>query len=173
MLNRTNQTLSALAHSTRRNVGTRSLAANASVNHGDQTFDVRHSLHGLMRDGMDWIYVVTVPQWGPHIQPIPGSFSFVQQCPSSCVTRQRSFIAAAVRVESEPRPADLVGRPEPCVLDRGLGTRTTPSTTWSTALDTTGLRLLLSAKTSAKHGIKRTARRAAKPVARRSATSGK
>ncbi len=173
MLNRTNRTLSALAHSTRRNVGTRSLAANASVNHGDQTFDVRHSLHGLMRDGMDWIFVVPVPQWGPYIQPIPGSFSCVQQCPSSCVTRQRSFIAAAVRVVSEPRPADLVGQPEPCVLDRGLGTRTTISTTWSTAPDTTGLRLLKSAKSSAKHGFKRTARRAAKAAARRSATSGK
>jgi hypothetical protein len=173
MLNRTNETLSALAHSTRRNVGTRSLAANASVNHGDQTFDVRHSLHGLMRDGMDWNHMVPVPQWGPYIQPITGSFSFGQQCPSSCVTRQRSFIAAAVRVEPEPRPADLVGRPEPCAFDRGLYTLTTSSTTWSTAPDTTRLGLLESAKSSAKHGFKRTARRAAKAAARRSATSGK
>ena len=37
MLNRTNLTLSALALSNRLNLGTRSLAANASVNDGDQT----------------------------------------------------------------------------------------------------------------------------------------
>ncbi len=41
LLNRTNLTLSALALSKGLNLGTRSLAANASVNDGDQTLRTR------------------------------------------------------------------------------------------------------------------------------------
>ena len=41
MLNRTNLTLSALSN--RLNLGTRSLALNASVNNGGQTLRIRHA----------------------------------------------------------------------------------------------------------------------------------
>ena len=50
MLDRTNLTLSALALTSGLNLGTRSLAANASVNtNGDSR--IRHTHHGLMREG--------------------------------------------------------------------------------------------------------------------------
>jgi hypothetical protein len=173
MLSRMNLTLSALALSNRLNLGTRSFAANASVNFGVQTLRTRQSHHDVMRERMDWYVVLSMPRPRYAIPAIPSSFFSEQQCPTSCVTLQQGCVAVDVPVEPEPRPADLVGRPEPCVYDRGLYTLTTSSTTWSTAPDTTSLRLLESAKSSAKHGFKRTARRAAKAAARRSATSGK
>ena len=77
MLNRMNLTLSALSN--RLNLGTRSLALNASVNHGDQTLRIRHLHHDVMRDTMAW-YVVSPFAPGKYdIPPIPGSIIPGQQ----------------------------------------------------------------------------------------------
>ena len=143
MLNRTNRTLSALALSDRLDLGTRSLAANASVNRGDQTLLVRQTHHGVMRDGMKWFLLFPMPRSASAIPSIPGSISQVWPCQLSCLTEQQGLVAVDVRVEPEPRPADLVGRPEPSAA-AGI------------------LRLKRSARQAA-----------GKPAAVRSATSGK
>ena len=114
MLNRTNRTLSALALSNRLNLGTRSLAANASVNRGDQTVLVRRTHHGVMHDGMMWYRVFPVPKSGTVIPSISDSISQSSQSQLSCVAEPQGLVAVDVRVEPEPRPADLVGRPELC-----------------------------------------------------------
>lgn len=171
MYYRTHQTLSALSLTTRHNVGTRPFAANVRVNHGKQTLVVRHTLRGLMRDGMEWNRMI--PQWASPIPQIPGSIFGVQQRPQSCVTRQRDSVVVGVRVEPEPRPANLADRLEPCDLDRGLFDLTTLSTLGSTAASKTDSRLRLFAKSSAKAGTKRTARRAAAAAALRATASGK
>ena len=118
MLNRTNLTLSALALSNGLNLGTRSLAANASVNDGDQTLRTRHSHHDVMRERMVWYVVSSISKPTDAIPAIPSSFSQQQQQPLSCETLPQGNVAVEVCVKPEPRPADLVGRPEPCVLDR-------------------------------------------------------
>ncbi len=117
MLNRTNLTLSALALSNRLNLGTRSLAANASVNKGDKTQNIRQSHHDVMRDGMVWLGGYPIPQIGPALPSIPGSFSAVPQCPSQDVAVQRSCCVADVEVLVEPRPDNLAERPERIVSD--------------------------------------------------------
>jgi hypothetical protein len=113
MLNRTNRTLSALALSNGLNLGTRSLAANASVSHGDQILRIRRPQDHVMRDGMVWYSVVSdsKPEHGK--PPFPGSFSPEQQRQFGCVTLQQACVAVDFRVEPDPRPADLVGRPDP------------------------------------------------------------
>ena len=60
MFNRTNLTLSARTLSNRLNLGTRSLALNASVNDGDQTLRIRHAHHDVMREGMVWYDVFPI-----------------------------------------------------------------------------------------------------------------
>jgi len=173
MLNRTNRTLSALALSNRLNLGTRSLAANASVNRGDKTLLVRQSHHGVMCDGMVWYFMFPVPKSGHVIPLIPGSISQASQCQLSCVTEQHGLVAVAVRVESEPRPADLIGRPELCAPDRGPVDPATVLLTGDVTTCTTDSRSCPSVKSSGKPRLKRTARRAApKTAAARSATSG-
>ncbi len=124
MLNRTNLTLSALALSNRLNLGTRSLAANASVNKGDKTPSIRQS-HHVMRDGMEWSGGYPIPQIGAAFPPIPRSFSPVPQCPSHDVAVQRSCCVADVRVLFEPRPDNLADRPERVVSDCSSGCTTT------------------------------------------------
>ncbi len=79
MLNRTNLTLSALALSNGLNLGTRSLAANASVNDGDQTLRIRHSHHDVMRERMVWYVVSSNPKPKYAIPAIPSSFFQQQQ----------------------------------------------------------------------------------------------
>jgi hypothetical protein len=96
-LNRTNLTLSALALSNGLNLGTRSLAANASVNVGDQTLRIRHSHHGVMREGMVWYVVFSNPKPRYAIPAIPSSFSSEQQRRLSCVTLQRSGLKRTAR----------------------------------------------------------------------------
>jgi hypothetical protein len=128
MLNRTNLTLSALALSNRLNLGTRSLAANAGVNTGAKTLNIRQSHHGDMRDGMMWPGVDPIPQIGPAFRPIPSSFSSVPQCPSSGVAVQCSSRVADARVLFEPRPDNLVERPERSVSDCYPGFTTTTTT---------------------------------------------
>ena len=62
MFNRTNLTLSARTLSNRLNLGTRSLALNAGVNHGGLTLRTRLAYHGVMRDGMVWYDVFPITQ---------------------------------------------------------------------------------------------------------------
>jgi hypothetical protein len=114
MYNRTNLTLSARSLSNRLNLGTRSLALNASVNHGDQTLRTRTAHHGVMREGMVWydVFPITQPRYG--IPTIPGSPFQRRQSLPSCLTRQPGQSAEGVPVEPEPRPANLDDRPERC-----------------------------------------------------------
>jgi len=115
MFNRTNLTLSARNRSNGLNLGTRSLALGANVKNGGQTLRTRHTHHDVLREGMVWYDVFTIMPMGYGIPSIPGSFSHSQQSQPGCVTRQPGHLAVEVRVEPNPRPADLVGRPEPCV----------------------------------------------------------
>jgi len=117
MFNRTNLTLSALALSNRLNLGTRSLAVNASVNHGDQTPRIRHTHHDVMREGMVWYDVFPIITERYATPTTPGSFSHVLQRLQGRVTLQPSWSAVDVGVEPEPRPDNLVGRPEVRVED--------------------------------------------------------
>ena len=174
MLNRTNLTLSALALSNGLNLGTRSLAANASVNDGDQALNVRHSHHGVMREGMVWYAVFSNPKPRYAIPAIPSSFSAEQQRPLSWLTLQQGCIAVVVPVEPEPRPADLVGRPEPCVASLDFRCLTSGSLIGDTTTTASDSRSRTTVKSSGKLGLKRTARRAAQTAAAFvSAASGK
>ena len=74
MLNRTNLTLSALALSNGLNLGTRSLAANADVNIDGQTLCIRHSHHDVMREGMVWYVVFSMPKSKHGFQPFRAHF---------------------------------------------------------------------------------------------------
>jgi len=73
MLNRTNLTLSALALSNRLNLGTRSLAANAGVNNVGDTLRIRSSHQDVMRVGMVWYVVFSIPKPRHAIPAIPSS----------------------------------------------------------------------------------------------------
>jgi hypothetical protein len=175
MLNRKDLTLSALALSNGLNLGTRSLAANASVIDGDQTLNVRHSHHGVMREGMVWYARFSNRKPRYAIPTIPSSFSIERQRLLSWLPLQQGCVAVSVPVEPDPRPADLVGRPEPCVQSLVFRCLTSGScigdTTTTTSSDS---RSRSNVKTSGKLGLKRTARRAAKPAAAAmSAASGK
>lgn len=75
MKNRTNQTLSALASSTRLNRGTRSLATQAGSNHGKTASSIRQSHHGVMCDVMEWNHLVPILTSALAIPPIPCLFS--------------------------------------------------------------------------------------------------
>jgi hypothetical protein len=114
MFNRTNLTLSARTLSNRLNLGTRSLALNANVMNVVRTLHTRQIHHDVLREGMVWYDVFPIMPVGSGIPSIPGSFS-QQQGQPGCVTRQPGPMAERVRVIPDPRPADLVGRPEPCV----------------------------------------------------------
>jgi len=112
MLNRPNLTLSALALSNRLNLGTRSLAVNASVNHGAQPSRIRHTHQDVMREGMVWYGVFPIIPKRYAMPTIPGSSSRVQQRLRGCLTLQPFWSAVDSGVEPEPRPDNLVGRPE-------------------------------------------------------------
>jgi hypothetical protein len=114
MFNRTNLTLSARSLSNRLNLGTRSLAINAGVKNGGRTLRTRQTHHDVLREGMVWYDVFPIMSDGYGIPSIPVSF-FRQQGQPVRLTGQPGHPSADVRVEPEPRPADLVGRPEPCV----------------------------------------------------------
>ncbi len=173
MLNRTDLTLSALALSNGLNLGTRSLAASASVNNGDQILYIRHSHHGVVREGMVWYVVFSNAKPRYAIPAIPSSFFSQQQRPMRSVTLQQGCLAVDVPVEPEPRPADLVGRPEPCVPDLVSRCLTTRSQIGDTrAASDSNSRSTV--KIARKIGLKRTARRAAQAAAAAmSATTGK
>jgi hypothetical protein len=174
MLSRTNQTLSALALSNRLNLGTRSLAALASVNDGNLTPCTRHSYHGVMRDGMVWYDVFSNPKTKHPIPTIPSSSSQPQQCEPVSVILQRVVTTVGVRVELEPRPANLVERPGPDVEDREPRFRTSATFNRNTAKPAFRSTKRLSSKSLRERGSKLAAWRATRDSAATSAaTSGK
>jgi len=173
MLNRMNQTLSALALSNRLNLGTRSLAALASVNDGNLTLCTRHSYHGVMRDGMVWYDVFSNPKTKHAIPTIPSSFSQPPQCKPDGVILQRVVTTVGVRVELEPRPADLVDRLGPDVADREPRSRTSTLCERSTAKPEFRSTKRSSSKSLRERGSKLAAWRATRDSAAMSATTGK
>jgi len=112
-LNRTNLTLSALALSNGLNLGTRARAANADVNLHGQSSYILLSHHDVMREGMEWSFVFSKPKTKQAIPLIPGSISPIQLPQLSCVLSQQGGCAVDVRVDADPRPADLIDRREP------------------------------------------------------------
>jgi hypothetical protein len=173
MLSRTNQTLSALALSNRLNLGTRSLAANASVNDGNTTPRARHSYHGVMRDGMVWYDVFSNPKMKHSIPTIPSSSSQPQQCEPVSVILQRVVSTVGVRVELESRPADLVDRPGSDVEDREPRFRPGAPGERNAVKPTFRSTKRLSSKSLQEHGFKLAAWRATGDSAAMSATTGK
>ena len=175
MLNRTNLTLSARTLSNRLNLGTRSLALNASVNHGDQTLRTRQTHHDAMREGMVWYDVFPIMPARYGIPTNPGSFSQPQQCLPSCALAQPGRSAAAIRVEPDLRPADLIDRPE---RGAGVGDPRFPSVAVAPCERRVVERRLacesrLRGKSPRKSGEKRAAKRAAKSAATSVARPGK
>jgi hypothetical protein len=173
MFNRTNLTLSARTLSNRLNLGTRSLALNAGVNHGDQTLRTRQSYHGVMREGMVWydVFPIMPERYGILIDP--RSFSPQQQCPPSCPIVQPGSSVVTVRVEPDPRPADLIDRPERRVE---VGNPRFPSVAVSragrrSAERELGFEARFGGKSAGKLGWKRAARRVAKHAAVASAAN--
>jgi hypothetical protein len=175
MLNRTNLTLSARTLSNRLNLGTRSLALNAGVNHGGQTLRIRPTHQDALREGMVWYDVFPTASARYGIPTIPGSFSQSQPCLPSCRLVQPGRSAVAIRVEPDPRPADLIDRPE-----RGaeVGDLRFPSVAVALPERRMPERRLdcesrLGGKPLGKSGVKRAARRAAKSAAVSAACIGK
>ena len=115
MINRKNLTLSARTLSNRLNLGTRSLALVAGVDHDGQTLRIRTASHGVMREGMVWYDEFPITESGYPIPTIPCSLLPQQQVQPSCLSRQPGRPAEGVRVEPEPRPANLADRRERCV----------------------------------------------------------
>ena len=167
MFNRTNLTLSARTLSNRLNLGTRSLALNAGVKNGGRTLRTRQTHHGVMRDGMVWydVFPITQPRYG--IPTNPGSFSQQPQGQPSCLIQQPGRPAEVVLVEPDPRPADLVDRPERCAR---VGDPRFPSVAVTVSERRSAERVSGSPsrsgwKSKGKSGLKRTAKRAAKAKA--------
>jgi hypothetical protein len=165
MLNRTNLTLSALALSNRLNLGTRSLAANASVNFDGQTLRTRQSHHDVMRERMDWYVVLSIPRPRYAIPAIPGSFFQIQQGQLSCVTSEQSVVAVNVCVDSVPRPADLVGRRELGVQIHDPRFQLSDSLVGMSISGASDGKSRSAVKSTGKRGLKRTATRAAHAAA--------
>ena len=173
MINRKNQTLSALALSNRLNLGTRSLAVNAGVNHGDQILCILHSPHDIMRDGTAWYVVSSIPKTRYAMPICPGSFSEIEQHPFRCVPEQQRDLSADGRVESEPRPTGCAVRPRL----QADGDRKIPAivpASWNATTRQSGREARSGAKSPRKHGLKPAASRATKrAAAAMSASSGK
>ena len=174
MYNRINLTLSARTLSNRLNLGTRSLAPNASAHHGDQNLRIRQPHHGVMREGMVWYEKFPIIPTGYRIPTIPGSFFLQQQCQPSCLTGQPGQSAVAVRVESDPRPADLADRLERCAAV--VGDLWSPSVAVALPERRSPRRELclgprFAWKPARKSGLKRAAKRAARIVVARAATN--
>jgi len=175
MLNRTNLTLSARTLSNRLNLGTRSLALSAGVNHGDQTLRTRQTHHDTVREGMVWYDVFPIMPARYGIPTDPGSFSQPQQCLPSCAQAQPGRSAAAIRVEPDLRPADLIDRPE---RGAGVGNPRFPSVAVAPSERRMPERRLArescpGGKSAAKPGWKRAAKRAAKSAVLAAANIGK
>ena len=165
MLNRTNLTLSALALSNRLNLGTRSFAANASVNFGVETLRIRQSHHVVMRERMDWYVVLSIPRPRYAIPVIQRSFFQPQDGQLSCVTSQQSVRAVDVCVDSVSRPADLVSRRERGVQIRDSRFRSSDSLVGMAISDVRVGKSRSTVKSTGKRGLKRTAARPARAAA--------
>jgi hypothetical protein len=174
MNNRKNQTLSALALSNRLNLGTRSLAANAGVNHGDQIVCILHTPHDVMRDGTMWYVVSSIPKTRYAIPFSPGSFSEIKQRQFQCVTVAQRRLPADVQVESESRPAARADRLQPRTDDVDRKFPAIVPASWTATTPKSGPTERSDLKSSRKRGPKPAARRASKPAAAAmSASSGK
>jgi hypothetical protein len=172
MFNRTNLTLSARTLSNRLNLGTRSFALNANVKSGDRTLRTRQTHHDVLREGMVWYDVFPIMPEGYGIPSIPGSF-FQQQGQPGCLTGHPGHPAADVRVVPDPRPADLVGRPEPCVrvgVARILPVSVASPERSSSSCERSS-RMRPGRKAPAKPGLKRAAWRAATAATAKAAAS--
>ena len=172
MFNRTNLTLSARTLSNRTNLGTRSLALNANVMNVGRTLRARQTHHDVLREGMVWYDVFPIMPVGYSIPSIPGSFS-LHLCQPGRLTRQPGSMAERVRVIPDPRPADFVGRPEPCVRVGVPGTLpvSVAISERSSCECERSSESRIGRKVSVKPGLKRAARRAAKAAAAISAAS--
>jgi hypothetical protein len=171
LLNRTNLTLSALALSNGLNLGTRARAARADVNLDGQTSYILLSHHDVMREGMEWSFGISKPKSKLAIPPIPGSISPVQLPQLSCVQSQQGGCAVDVRVDADPRPADLIGRREPR-LERRVTSVPTVIPTGGTTTERSPIRRMRTwSRTSGSPGSYRTARRASACSAAATATT--
>lgn len=168
MFNRTHLTLSARTLSNRLNLGTRSLALVANVKNNGRTLRTRQTHHDVLREGMVWYEMFTDMPQGSIIPPIPGSLSQQQRRQPGRLTGQPGPMAEDVRVIPDPRPADLVGRPEPCVRVGVVGVLPPPITASERSSQecerSSGARSA-AGKTMAKPASKRAAGRAARAIA--------
>jgi len=167
MFNRTNLTLSARTLSNRLNLGTRSLALVANVKNYGRTLRTRQTHHDVLREGMVWYEMFTDMPQGLIIPPIPGSLSQQRRQPGR-LTGQPGPMAEDVRVIPDPRPADLVGRPEPCVRVGVVGVLPPPVTASersSRERERSSGSRSAAGKTMAKPASKRAAGRAARAIA--------
>jgi hypothetical protein len=179
MLNRTNQTLSALALSNRLNLGTRSFAVKASAKLGAKTLRTRHvDFHqDLMRVGMEWsMPAYSIPKSKRQSPSIPSFFPGLQSDQSGSVQSQRvvPLPVVDVVVRCRPRPASLVDR---CDLDTDtVDSRLTASevtTSGRAATARPGIRPRLSTKSPGNLGTRLAAWRATSDSAAMSALWGK
>jgi hypothetical protein len=102
MLNRTNRTLS--AHLNRLNLGTRSLASQASLNIGAQTLHTRHADPVVMRAGVVGVPVGSIKHGMIGIPSIPGSPSVSPWLIVSSAIHPRVDFALSAEVFSADRP---------------------------------------------------------------------
>jgi len=112
MLSRMNLTLSALTN--RLNLGTRTLALNASGNNGKTTLRIRHLHHDVMRQRMVWCVVssFTLERYG--IPPMPDSIiPGPQQRPIRCADQEPSRSACQRSVLPKPSQAWLLKQARP------------------------------------------------------------
>jgi len=131
MLNRTNRTLS--AHLNRLNLGTRTLASQASFNHGDSTLHTRHIYPVAVRAGVVGVPVDPMIMGPIGIPSIPGSPSVSSWLIASCAIHPR-VDSGSDRPSSADWQVNLVDRPSlrgvepgPCFTrrspERGLADR--------------------------------------------------
>jgi hypothetical protein len=167
MFHRTNLTLSARTLTNRLNLGTRSLALVANVKNNGRTLRTRHTHHDVLREGMVWYDMFTIMPQGSIIPTIPGPLS-QQQCQPGRLNGQPGPVAEDVRVIPDPRPADLVGRPEPCVRVGVVGVLPPPvvvSERSSRSSERSSGSRSAAAETARKPASKRAAGRAARATA--------
>jgi hypothetical protein len=105
MLNRTNRTLS--ANLNRLNLGTRSLALQASANFGGETLRIRHAHLVVMRDGMVGMPMDSISRDPWRITDIPGSSPVPPRPPAG--QRARPYSKAS-RLSSGNRSNPLARR---------------------------------------------------------------
>ncbi len=122
MFHRTNLTLSARTLSNRLNLGTRSFALFANVKNNGQTLRARQTHHDVMREGMMWYPVSPIISEVCGVPSIPGTLTRPRPGQPDGQPRRSGLLAVDVRVETEPRSADLGGRPERSFSIGELGT---------------------------------------------------